>query len=506
MPYLADWRFFMEKKICRICGCEFESEIEGAEVCPGCEGKDEAQSDEITLDDIEAAKDEISADDISGDGDALDEESVLKDSESGADDSAEGVDGEDVYGGDEGGDDSHSEELLAIMEEARKKKEKQVRTIAITVGSVAAAAVLISAVLFIPFKKNDAINRTATTISADDKKTVISQRTNLYNSICEAIEFAKHPDAAMVIGGETIDKSLFDYFYERAQYNLLMENGLGSAQSNDEINKFWDSAENVKKAQTNAKTDLITFVVSKQMAVKEGITLTDEEQKSIDQYIESYVTDEFLKQMKLSKEQVKYILEGSTLTSKLAQQVVAKEEKYNISNDQVTAYVKKTGDKITAKHILFNTLDTQTYQPLSDDKKAEVKKKAQETLDKIKGGADFDALMNELSEDPGLKSYPDGYTFGKGEMVEGFEKAAFALGENEVSDLVETDFGIHIIKRVPLVLSDSDVQNSKAQIQNDMFEDEILTRAKDVKILTNNTLINAAKPTTYETQTGSNAQ
>ena len=304
----------------------------------------------------------------------------------------------------------------------------------------------------------------------------------------------------MIIGGEKIDKSLFEYFYERAQYQLLMKNGMSTA-SNDEINKFWDNDENTKTALTNAKRDVITFVVAKQKAAEKGITLTDEEKSSIDQYISSYVNDEFLKQMKLTKEQVKYILEGSTLTSKLAQQVTGEEDKYNLTNEQVEAYVKANGEKITAKHILFTTLDQQTYQPLPDEKKAEVKKKAQETLDKIKNGEDFDKLMNELSEDPGLKQYPNGYTFGKGEMVEGFEKAAFALKDNEVSDLVETDYGIHIIKRVPLTLSDSDIQNAKSELQNALFEDEILTWAKGVKILTNDAAINASKPATYGTET-----
>lgn len=485
----AEMEIVMEKKICKICGSEFETELEDANICPKCESELSSENDDLTLDEIDAANEETALN--------TDDEDITPDSE-------EEI-SEDEIENDAAFDEDLSEEaILALEEEARKKEEKKKKIITVT-AAVVGAAVIVSAVLFVPFKKNDAIYRTATTVSTTEKGKVISKRTNLFNIIQSSVEFAKNPNAAMIIGGETIDKSLFEYFYERAQYNLIMENGLGSS-SNEEINKFWDNAENVKKAQTNAKTDLITFVVSKQKAVEKGIALTDEEKKSIDQYISSYATDEFLKQMKLTKEQVKYILEGSTLTSKLAQQITTEEEKYNLANDQVEKYVKEKGEKITAKHILFNTLDQQTYQPLSEEQKAEVKKKAQETLDKIKNGADFDALMNELSEDPGLAGYPDGYTFGKGEMVEGFEKAAFALKENEVSDLVETDFGIHIIKRVPLKLSENDIENAKAELQNDMFEDEILTWAKGVKILTNNTLINAAKPTTYETQAENKAQ
>lgn len=479
----------MEKKTCKICGREFETEIEDAEICPECENAQAEEQDDLTIDEIENTAEEMN--DIETEGNAENTET-----DENADSEGEG---EPFGDGLESDENLSEEEILALEEEARKREAKKKKIITIT-AAVAGAAVLVSAVLFVPFKKDDAVYKPATVVNAGEKAKVISKRTNLFTLIQSSVEFAKNPDADMIIGGEKIDKSLFEYFYERAQYQLLMKNGMSSA-SSDEINKFWDNADNTKTALTNAKRDVITFVVAKQKAAEMGITLTDEEKSSIDQYISSYVNDEFLKQMKLTKEQVKYILEGSTLTSKLAQQVTGEEEKYNLTNEQVEAYVKANGEKITAKHILFTTLDQQTYQPLSDEKKAEVKKKAQETLDKIKNGEDFDKLMNELSEDPGLKQYPNGYTFGKGEMVEGFENAAFALKENEVSDLVETDYGIHIIKRVPLTMSDSDIQSAKSELQNALFEDEILTWAKGVKILTNDAAINASKPASYQTET-----
>ena len=96
---------------------------------------------------------------------------------------------------------------------------------------------------------------------------------------------------------------------------------------------------------------------------------------------------------------------------------------------------------VTAKHILL------TFNETKD--KETVKKQAEELLKRIKKGEDFDTLMNRYCEDPGLEEYPTGYTFTKGEMVEPFETAAFALKIGEVSELVETDFGFHIIKRMP---------------------------------------------------------
>jgi len=78
---------------------------------------------------------------------------------------------------------------------------------------------------------------------------------------------------------------------------------------------------------------------------------------------------------------------------------------------------------------------------------------AQQILDRAKGGEDFAALANEFSQDPGNKG-PDGTMQGglykdvaKGRMVAPFEQAALALQPGQVSpELVETDFGFHIIK------------------------------------------------------------
>jgi len=97
-------------------------------------------------------------------------------------------------------------------------------------------------------------------------------------------------------------------------------------------------------------------------------------------------------------------------------------------SDNYTVYVI---GHITAKHILVETYE-----------QAEVIQLA------LWAGIDFDELMWEFSIDPGTAMFPGGYTFGRGEMIPEFEDAAFALAVGEISEIVPSVFGYHIIKRV----------------------------------------------------------
>jgi len=113
-----------------------------------------------------------------------------------------------------------------------------------------------------------------------------------------------------------------------------------------------------------------------------------------------------------------------------------------IYSDSIADKTKVTDEDIT-KYI--------SEHPELDPK--EKRTKAQGILDRAKAGEDFAALANEFSEDPGNKG-PDGAGQGgiykdvpKGRMVAPFETAALALEQGQVSpELVETDFGFHIIK------------------------------------------------------------
>jgi peptidyl-prolyl cis-trans isomerase D len=96
--------------------------------------------------------------------------------------------------------------------------------------------------------------------------------------------------------------------------------------------------------------------------------------------------------------------------------------------------------QVRASHILFKT-----------DGKDEnvVRAQAEEVLKKARGGADFAGLAKQYSEDDSNKDRGgDLDYFGKGRMVPEFEAAAFAMKNGDISDLVKTSFGFHIIKVV----------------------------------------------------------
>ncbi len=124
--------------------------------------------------------------------------------------------------------------------------------------------------------------------------------------------------------------------------------------------------------------------------------------------------------------------------------------------------VVEEGGLYAAKHILIATrrenADGSGYEEFSDEEKAAALEKAQEILAEIRAGGDFDALMAQYSEDgrdpaTGELYYPEGYTMiYPGQMVSEFETAALALEVGEVSDVVTTDYGYHIVSRIPLDL------------------------------------------------------
>jgi len=141
------------------------------------------------------------------------------------------------------------------------------------------------------------------------------------------------------------------------------------------------------------------------------------------------------------------------------------------ASNQVTEAEVKTAYAVdksaSVRHILLMT------QGKSAAEKAGIKKTMEGLLARARAGEDFGALAQKFSEDPGSKDKGGLYEdFNRGKMVKPFEDAAFSVPIGQVSDIVETEFGFHIIK----------VENRKKETQPfDEVKGDIESRLKEQK-------------------------
>jgi len=155
---------------------------------------------------------------------------------------------------------------------------------------------------------------------------------------------------------------------------------------------------------------------------------------------------QMLTQRNLTLEQVKSDARQDMAIAKLIEDEIA--SKVAVKPEQVTDFYAKNpdqfkqGESVRASHILISV-------PKGADAatKAQARDKAEQVLKEVKGGGDFAALAKQHSADPGsaAKGGDLGF-FQQGQMVGPFNDAAFSLAPCAISDLVETDFGFHIIK------------------------------------------------------------
>ena len=163
-------------------------------------------------------------------------------------------------------------------------------------------------------------------------------------------------------------------------------------------------------------------------------------------------------------------------------------------------------DILGAKHILLMTVDPSTKEALDEETIAEKKATAEALLSQLRAAegeaqlALFDELMNEYSEDTGLAANPDGYLFTAGTMVSAFEDTTRALEFGQISDVVESEWGYHIILRLDPV-EHPDIEATREEAVADLTEDQINAWIKEADIVFSEEYENLNVQRIYETFT-----
>ncbi len=248
-------------------------------------------------------------------------------------------------------------------------------------------------------------------------------------------------DTALTVNGQEVPADLFLYWlalncaYFQQNYGLPLDGSYGNAVLQDSL------------------TMTAYYVIMEQKVLEEGCPLTDEQRSEIQAEMvadgqETYDNRKLL--FNLTDETMEFIYSVSDYYDNLLHTLTSAP-----TQDELNQYVYQ------AKHILLLTVDMDgtptvqdgayVYPSLDEETIAEKKALADDLLAQLRSSDDpealFDELMNEYSEDTGLESNPDGYTTTVGQMVPAFEETALSLEFGEISDVVESSYGYHIILR-----------------------------------------------------------
>lgn len=307
--------------------------------------------------------------------------------------------------------------------------------------------------------------------STADDGTVTAAATQT-ESIDFAALYATHePDevVAVVNGRDVTWQSYFYWLYTQAiqveNYFTQMSAYYGEVHTWDEI-AYEESGTTFAQATVdNAAVMLRQLHGIEDYASENGVELTEADEAAIAAQLESDITS-FCGE-EATEDEFNTRITESYLTRELYDRINRIDKLYangftNKYGENGSKVEDKTAEQfledngyLSATHILLMTIDPTTREALDEatvaEKKAQAEKIAEELAaitDPAELTARFAELKEEYDEDTGKTVYPDGYVFTEGTMVTEFEDAVKSLDAGEVSGVVESSYGYHIIMRL----------------------------------------------------------
>jgi peptidyl-prolyl cis-trans isomerase C len=248
---------------------------------------------------------------------------------------------------------------------------------------------------------------------------------------------AAQPTAVVVtVNGVAITRAELD----RATQAFLAQNRMPAPTDPDQK----------KKMEEAAQEQMVTEEVLYQAAKKEEVPDLDKQVAAKFDEVKAQFPDpedlaKALKKNGITEQELKDLLQRDVVIGAyIAKQSAAEPA---VTTEQAKAFYDENLDKfkkpesVRASHILIKFAPKAT-----DEEKQAARKKADELLAKLKGGADFAEVAKQESADTSAKQGGDLGEFGRGQMVKPFEDAAFGLKPGDLSEVVESQFGYHIIK------------------------------------------------------------
>ena len=251
-----------------------------------------------------------------------------------------------------------------------------------------------------------------------------------------------HPGTAALVNGVEISNERFNAFYQEYRRPY----GISVAGRGDHLSKL-------TKLRKEAMDEIIEQELVCQAAEAKGIEVSAAEvDQAIDEISQPFKTpDEFKRRIQSEgftpesyREHVQRMLAAKKYLDdiRLAVAEVSDEELEQYYRDN--EYRLTLPEQVRVRHILL------TWKPMGTrDDKAAIREQMKPILERARAGEDFAELAREFSDDYATKNNGgDTGLFKRGEMAPAFEAVAFALQPGEISQPVETPFGVHILRLV----------------------------------------------------------